>query len=86
MLITTAGADPYALVVSPNGHELGLPFIFRFQKGLFYLEELCADRSTNILFNSVHREHLLAYYTQAQVVWEILTNLFFWPTRQKTQS
>lgn len=62
MFITTAGADPYAFVVSPNGYELGLPFVFQFQIGLFYLQKLAKDRSTRILFNSVHRNHLLAYY------------------------
>jgi hypothetical protein len=60
MLITTAGADPYALLVSPNGHDYGLPFIYPFQRGLFYLQRLIADKSAKILFNAVHRDYFLA--------------------------
>jgi hypothetical protein len=62
MLITTAGADPYALLVSPDGYDLGLPFIYPFQRGLFYLQKLMADRSAKLLFFSAHRDYFLAYY------------------------
>lgn len=62
MLITTAGADPYNLVVSPDNKEHGLPFIYPFQRGLFYLQKLIADRSAKSLFFSAHRDYFLAYY------------------------
>lgn len=62
MLISTAGAAPYDLVLSPYGHELGLPFIIPFQRGLFYLSKLVEENSTKILFNSAHRDYFLAYY------------------------
>lgn len=62
MLITTAGADPYALLVSPDGHDYGLPFIYPFQRGLFYLQRLMADRSAKSLFYITHRDYFLAYY------------------------
>lgn len=60
MLITTAGADPYDLVVPFNKYDLGLPFIYPFQRGLFYLHKLLADKSALILFNSVHRPYFLS--------------------------
>lgn len=62
MLITTAGADPYALLVSPDGHDHGLPFIYPFQRGLFYLQRLMADRSAKSLFYGAHRDYFFAYY------------------------
>ena len=62
MLITTAGADPYALVVSPDNQEHGLPFIYPFQKGLFYLQRLISDRSAKRLFYGAHRDYFLSYY------------------------
>lgn len=62
MLISTAGANPYDWIVSPNKHELGLPFIFPFQRGLYYLKKLAEDRSTKILFNAAHRDYFFAYY------------------------
>lgn len=62
MLISTAGADPYSWRVSPNGHDLGLPFIFTFQRGLFYLQKLSSDKSTKVLFNATHRDYFLNYY------------------------
>ena len=62
MLITTAGADPYALLVSPDWHDHGLPFIYPFQRGLFYLQRLIADRSVKSLFYGIHRDYFFAYY------------------------
>jgi hypothetical protein len=62
MLITTAGADPYALPVSPDMQDHGLPFIYPFQRGLFYLQRLKADRSAKSLFYSAYRDYFLAYY------------------------
>lgn len=62
MLITTAGADPYALLGSPYQHDYGLPFIYPFQRGLFYLQRLMTDRSAKSLFYGVHRDYFLAYF------------------------
>lgn len=62
MLITTAGADSYALQVSTDGQDYALPFICAFQRGLFYLQRLIADRSAKSLFYSTHRDYFLAYY------------------------
>ena len=62
MLITTAGADPYALAVNPDNIEHGLPFIYPFQRGLFYLQRLISDRNAKRLFYVVHRDYFLAYY------------------------
>lgn len=62
MLITTAGADPYALLVCPDEFDHGLPFIYPFQRGLFYLQKLMADRSAKSLFYCAHRDYFLAYY------------------------
>lgn len=69
MLITTAGADPYALLVSPAGHDHGLPFIYPFQRGLFYLQRLMADRSTKRLFYGAHRDYFFAYnYNHPKII------------------
>lgn len=62
MLIITAGADPYNLVVSPDNKEHGLPFIYPFQRGLYYLQRLIADKSAKSLFFSAHRDYFLVYY------------------------
>jgi hypothetical protein len=62
MLITTAGADSYSLAVSPDNKEHGLPFFYPFQRGLFYLQRLIADKSAKRLFFSAHRDYFLAYY------------------------
>jgi len=62
MLITTAGADPYALGVSPDNIENGLPFIYPFQRGLFYLQRLITDRSAKRLYYVVHRDYFFAYF------------------------
>ena len=62
MLITTAGADPYALLVSSDWHEHGLAFIYPFQRGLFYLQRLMDDQSAKRLFYSAHRDYFFAYY------------------------
>jgi hypothetical protein len=62
MLITTAGADPYDLLVSSDWHDHGLPFIYPFQRGLFYLQRLMADRSVKSLFYGAHRDYFFAYY------------------------
>jgi hypothetical protein len=64
MLITTAGANPYALLLSPDGHDHGLPFIYPFQRGLFYLQRLMSDRSAKSLFYSAHRDYFFAYYNK----------------------
>lgn len=63
MLITTAGADPYALLVSPEGIGHGLPFIYPYRKGLFYLQRLMTDRSAKSLFYGAYRSYFLSYYS-----------------------
>jgi len=70
MLITTAGADPYALL-APYGHDYGLPFIYPFQRGLFYLQSLMTDRSAKSLFYISHRDYFFAYYNSYP---KIITN------------
>jgi len=62
MLITTAGADPYALTVSPDNIDYGLPFVYPFQRGLFYLQGIIADKSAKRLFFGAHRDYFLATY------------------------
>jgi hypothetical protein len=63
MLISTAGADPFDLAVSFNSHDLGLPFIYPFQRGLFYLHKLVTERGAKSIFNAIHRDYFLAYYS-----------------------
>jgi hypothetical protein len=61
MMISTAGAQHY-LVVSPDKQEHGLPFIYPFQRGLFYLQRLIEDGSVKRLFFSIHRAWFLGHY------------------------
>ena len=60
MLISTAGGDACKLLVAPYHKEPSLPLIFPFQKGLFFLQKLIANRSTKSLYFSIYRNYFLS--------------------------
>ena len=68
MLISTAGADPYALLLNHTSNEHNLPFLYPFQRGLFYLQKLISNLSAKSLFFLAHRDYFLNYYSSKKQV------------------
>jgi hypothetical protein len=63
MLINSGGAYRQLWRYSPYGENLGLPFVFYFQKGIFFFSDLNESDDSKRLFNAVHREFLLLRYS-----------------------
>jgi hypothetical protein len=59
MLINSGGSDPYSWRLDPTGVDAGLPFLFTFQKGLFHLNKLYADKGRVILHNATFHTWIL---------------------------